>query len=221
MLICSHFIHHLWNNYKCMAMKMSSQQSNSYVNHSPGVDIAGLRVNKSTKLCISHSICKNNSFTLETIYRIMVIANIYWILSVCQALFYFIITATIKGEAIIIPNLWLQKLNCRNVKELAQGNVTIRGKTREESPSSVLSEAVTLTTVLWWLFYRASHVPQSRWCGEMQGRYPCPHMRCLVALKERGLWGWNTSVPTYFHLHFTEQSLEKTHSPSRNLFVRI
>lgn len=46
----------------------------------------------------------------------MVIANIYWILTVCQVLFYFIITATIKGEAIIIPNLRLQKQNRRNVK---------------------------------------------------------------------------------------------------------
>lgn len=58
----------------------------------------------------------------------MVIANIYWILTVCQALFYFIITATIKGEAIIIPNLWLQKLNRRKVTELAQGNVTSKGQ---------------------------------------------------------------------------------------------
>lgn len=201
---------------------MSLQQSNSYVNHSPRVDIAGLRVNKSTKLCISHSMCKNNSFTQETIYRIMVIANIYWILSVCQALFYFIITATIKGEAIIIPNLRLQKLNCRNVKELAQGNVTSKGQNQRGESSSLLSEAMTLTTVLWWLFYRASHALQRTNLGDAgKCREGIPVPTCDVALKKHGLWSWNTSVPTCFHLHFTEQSLEEAHSPLRNLFVHV
>lgn len=85
-------------------------------------------------------------------------------------LFYFIITATIKGEAIIIPNLWLQKQNGRNVKQLTQGNVTSKGQHQRES--------MTLTTVLWWLLYRAAHVLQRRDPGAVEQcreGIPVPH----------------------------------------------
>ena len=75
-------------------------------------------VNKNTKLCISHSKCKNNPFTLETIQGIITMAYIYRIFTVYCALFHFIITATIKEETIIIPNLQMKELSQETVSNL-------------------------------------------------------------------------------------------------------